>query len=331
MKTHAAKLISAKTFSISDHELAKPAADDVVMEVLSCGICSSEIPIYDGRLIGSPGVSFRYAAYPSDLGHEVVGRVVEVGDKVSDLASGDIVTGLTYSGCGFAEHFIETQVSLVKVPASWHDRAELAVGEPLMATMNIIKQIDLKPGDRALIVGDGFMSLLLVAALKEQGVEQIILAGHHDDKLALGAELGASHTVNGKTDNVWEYVMDLTNGEGVEISVEYAGNAAALQLAASLTKAKSRAKLVLAGAYDNDMPFTIGNYLQNRAPILVPAYPNHSFDKARDLIDAMDALDRGVFPMEKLITHRYALDRVGQGYDDLIGRADGYIKGIVLP
>ncbi|MCK5041038.1 MAG: alcohol dehydrogenase catalytic domain-containing protein [Sphingomonadales bacterium] len=328
-----AKMIAAKKFELRDFEPIWPSDSQVMMSVISCGICSSEIPVFDGSVIGTPGVSFRYRDYPADLGHEVVGTVEAVGSQVSDFEKGDIVTGLTYSGCGFATHFTEEAISLVKVPKSWHKDAKYAVGEPLMATVNIIEQMEPQFGDSVLIVGDGFMSLLLVAALKKYTLKKLIVLGHHDERLALAKKLGASDVLNTKNAtedaNGWEFVMDLTGEEGVNISVEYAGNSKSLELAASLTKAKSRSKLVLAAAYDNDMPFTIGNYLQNRAPVIIPAYPNHSKDKVADLRKAMWALDAGIFPMRELITHEYSLDDVALGYQELIDRKPGYIKGIV--
>lgn len=328
-KPQQAKMIAAKQFELRDFEPIMPTDSQVMMSVISCGICSSEIPVFDGSVIGTPGVSFRYRDYPADLGHEVVGTVEAVGSQVKDFKKGDIVTGLTYSGCGFATHFTEEAISLVKVPKSWHKDAKYAVGEPLMATVNIIEQMEPQFGDTVLIVGDGFMSLLLVAALKKYTLNKLIVLGHHDERLALAKKLGASDVLNTKDANGWEFVMDLTSGVGVNISVEYAGNVNSLQLAASLTKAKSRSKLVLAAAYDNDMPFTIGNYLQNRAPVIIPAYPNHSKDKVADLRKAMWALDAGIFPMKELITDEYALGDVARGYQELIDRKPGYIKGIV--
>ena len=46
---------------------------------------------------------------------------------------------------------------------------------------------------------------------------------------------------------------------------------------------------------------------------------------------AMDALIRGVFPMEKLVTHSIPLDELQQGFDMMLSGSDGYIKGVVVP
>jgi len=327
----AAKLIEPFRFEIQVTAIPAPTGNQILIKVASCGICSSEVPIFNGSLIGTPGVSFRYRALPADLGHEVTGIVAATGPDVTSLKEGDRVTGLTYSGCGFADYFVEAEPMLVRIPDSYKGPLEYAIGEPLMATANILRQMEPGFGETILVVGDGFMSLLLIAALGHYPLAKLIVVGHHSGRLELAREFGATHVINGKETDAWQEVMALTDDMGADSVVEYAGTASSLQLAASLCKAKVRAKLVLAAAYDNAMPFTIGNYLQNRAPVIIPAYPNQSLDKRQDLDRAMWALGEGVFPMERLITHRYALESVGQGYADSIARIPGYIKGMVTP
>ncbi|WP_019530916.1 zinc-dependent alcohol dehydrogenase [Dasania marina] len=331
MKTLAAKLVAAHRFEVTEVELPALNSDQVLIDVSSCGICSSEVPIFDGSTVGTPGVSFRYKEYPADLGHEVVGTIIDKGKHVQNFALGDVVTGLTYSGCGFAQHFIENQDMLVKVPDNYLTRSQFAVGEPLMATINIINQCQPQYGDSVLVVGDGFMSQLLIAALAKLPLAQLIVVGHHENRLAMAKRFGATAVINNKTSDAWQQVMTLTQDLGADIAIDYAGTSSALGLAASLCKAKVRAKLVLAAAYDNNMPITIGNYLQNRAPVLIPAYPNQSQNKQLDLERAMWALSQDIFPMEELITHQYSLSAVGQGYQESIARSGDFIKGIVLP
>lgn len=331
MKTTAAQLTSPYQFELIEVELPQLSDEQVLIDVTACGICSSEVPVFDGTTIGTPGVSFRYKSFPADLGHEVVGTIIDKGKNANNFSIGDMVTGLTYSGCGFAQHFIENQNMLVKIPENYKHRAEYAIGEPLMATINIINQCEPQYGDTVLVTGDGFMSLLLIAALAKLPLAKLIVIGHHDSRLAMAKRFGATQVINNKKTDAWQEVMAATNNLGADISIDYAGTAPSLGLSASLCKAKVRAKLVLAAAYDNKMPITIGNYLQNRAPILIPAYPNQSLNKQHDLDRAMWALSNDIFPMEELITHRYDLSTVGKGYQESISRTDNFIKGIVLP
>jgi threonine dehydrogenase-like Zn-dependent dehydrogenase len=331
MLTRKAKIVSPRKFQIFEENLPELVENQVLLKVLSCGICSSELPVYLGDVIGTPGVSFRYKDYPADFGHEVVGEVLEIGLAVKNINVGSIVTGLTYSGCGFSTYFIEDADVLIEIPETGAEESIYALGEPLMATVNILNQMSVEFGANVVIIGDGFMSLLLIAALGRYPLGSLIVVGHHNDRLKLAEKYGASRCINGKEENSWQTIMDITQGKGVDISVEYAGTSSSLQLAASVCKPKQRAQLVLAAAYDNKLPFSIGNYLQNRAPVIIPAYPNHSSNKVEDLKRGIDGYVNGIFPMKELITHSYGLEQVPGALEDCINRADGYIKGIVLP
>ncbi len=68
-----------------------------------------------------------------------------------------------------------------------------------------------------------------------------------------------------------------------------------------------------------------------KAPVILSLHPEHSPDQQRDLEIAMQAVARGVYPLEKLISHRYSLEETGTGLDALANPPEGYIKGIVTP
>ena len=226
--------------------------------------------------------------------------------------------------------FIENEDALIKVPIRDRTKHPFCIGEPLMATTNIIHQINPSFGDSLAIIGDGFMSLLLVAGFSKFPLDKIIVVGHHDSRLKLASKYGATKIINSKNEDAWKEIMDVTDGLGVDMSVEYAGNADSLRLAASICKAKQRAKLALASSYSINMPFMISNYLENRAPIIVPAYPNQSKNKLKDLERGIWGLEKGIFPLEELITHKYKLDSIKEAFEDNLNRSPGYIKGIIL-
>ena len=50
-----------------------------------------------------------------------------------------------------------------------------------------------------------------------------------------------------------------------------------------------------------------------------------------ELIRAMWALEKGIYPMDKLVTHRYKLEDIDNAFQDNLNRRPGYIKGVVMP
>ncbi len=339
MKATEAVLSAERTIVLREVELPQLAERDVLIEVVSCGVCSSEFPVYRGETMGVRGVSYRYADFPCSLGHEVAGRVLAVGADVTHLAQGDRVTGIPYRGSGFATHIVEDADLFLRAPESIP--LEYCLGEPLMAVTNIVRQAQPEFGDTALIVGDGFLALLTVALLARYPLRGIVVVGHHPERLALAREFGASLTIDGKSEDAYWCARKFIDGPahdpdctpwrgGAELAFEYAGNMEALALCASLCKAKSRARLMMPSFYGNQ-EFSIGHYLMNRGPDLRVCHPAHSPDSMDDMRRAMWGLGAGHFPIETVVTHAFGLSAIARAVEMALAREDGYIKGIVVP
>jgi|GEM_PF-383287 len=339
MKIVEALLVEPGRIELSEKEVPALSGDDVLVSVVSCGVCTSELPVYRGEVHGVPGVSFRYAEYPCYLGHEISGTVVDTGPEVKSLKPGDRVTGVAYRGSGFATHVVDSEKVFVMVPEGIP--IEHALGEPLMAVTNIVRMSEPDFGDFVFIVGDGFMSLLAVSVLARYPLKALVVAGHHNNRLALAKEFGATHTVNTKTKDPYWVTRRLVDGPshnpgvtpwpgGVDIAFDFAGKMSTLKLCASLCKPKRRARLMMPSFYGQE-PFAIGHYLMNRAPSLVVCHPAHSRDVMDDLRRAMWALEEGIFPIGRLITHAFGLEEVETAMETAQARSDGYIKGIVVP
>ncbi len=59
--------------------------------------------------------------------------------------------------------------------------------------------------------------------------------------------------------------------------------------------------------------------------------PKYSLDPADDMRRAMNALERGVFPMDKMVTHSFPLYEVQRGFETMLSASEGYIKGVITP
>jgi threonine dehydrogenase-like Zn-dependent dehydrogenase len=56
-----------------------------------------------------------------------------------------------------------------------------------------------------------------------------------------------------------------------------------------------------------------------------------STDYQGELKRALWALQKGIYPMSKLVTHRYKLEDIGQAFEDNLKRTTGFIKGVIMP
>lgn len=233
-------------------EVARPAPGDneVLIKVEACGVCHSDLHIIEGDWKQFGGIT----KIPLIPGHEIAGRVAEVGAAVRDLKPGDRVgvpwihwscgecefcraghenlcskqkiTGCTVDG-GYAEY--------IKAPASHATRIpegiSAAEAAPLfcagVTVYRAIKQAHLARGERLAVFGVGGLGHLAVQIGKEMGLE-VTAVDVADDKLALANSLGAARTLNAASTNV---ARELRRAGGMHAVLVTSGSKAAYDAA----------------------------------------------------------------------------------------------------
>jgi alcohol dehydrogenase (NADP+) len=86
-------ILIGKTLEPMEVEREKPKADEVLIEVLYCGVCHSDVH--------QVANDWKNTIYPCVPGHEIIGRIVETGSEVSSFETGDIVgVGCMIDSCG---------------------------------------------------------------------------------------------------------------------------------------------------------------------------------------------------------------------------------------
>ncbi len=296
-------------------ETLTPNDDQLLVRITHCGLCQYDISYYKG-IVGKT---------PLSIGHEPVGVVEAVGRNVKGFAPGDRVTGLYAYLRSFATYGLAEPHQLVRVPD--HVASEHALAEPLKCIATILRAAPPEFGDHVLVMGTGFMGLLIIAGLVGRGVSTIIAADIRPDRLELAKEFGATHTLNSGDPDFIEQVQEITRGHGTDVAFEATSSAEPVELAAK-TLRRTRGRFVLAGWHGIPGTYTLRNWT-TRGAIVLGAHPAFSLDELEDMRRGMDGLARGVFPMNRLVTHRFPLDQIQAGFETAISGADGYIKGVV--
>ncbi len=311
-----AELVEPGKFTIKEEQLA-PGDDQLLIRITHCGICQYDGVYYKG-IIGQT---------PMSLGHEPVGVVEEVGRNVKGFQPGDRVTGLFAYLRAFATYGLAEPHQLLKVPD--HVPSEQALAEPLKCIATILRAAPPELGDHVLVMGTGFMGLLVLAGLVGRAPASLIAVDVREDRLQLARKIGATHTLNAKDPDFLAKVKEITQGHGTDVVFELTSTAEPVELAAK-TMRRTRPRYVLAGWHGQPGTYTLRNWTTMGAVIL-SAHPSFSLDQMEDMRRAMDGLARGVFPMDKLITHRFALDDIQPAFEIAMTGADGYIKGVITP
>lgn len=332
-------LVKPRKFEIREVEIPPLKPSQMLVKIKSCGICMSEMPRYMGTALHD----FRGAPlkYPARLGHEPAGIVEEVGKGITRFKPGDKVTGMGFSTSCFAEYSIvdftpkaplinavPTQM-IVKIPDKIP--VEYGIGEPLKCCATIARYSRVKFGDYVFVAGCGFMGLLVIAGLASKGLGELIACDVVGSRLKLAKELGATITLNPREVDVVKEVESITDAKMCDVAIEGIGHPPGVEITSKVIKdSPSPGVIILCGYHAVPDTYDLSMW-GPKAPLIISLHPPYSPDQMRDLEIAMRAVEKGIYPVERLITHKFKLEDIGKGFEAARIQQEGYIKGIVTP
>jgi L-iditol 2-dehydrogenase len=328
-------------------ELPRPVCgpEDLLVQVQACGICGSDIHGFDG--------SSGRRIPPLVMGHEAAGIVVEVGVSVVGFREGDRVTFDSTVSCGrcaycragtinlcenrqvlgvscnefrrqgaFAQFVTVPQNIVYKIPDSLsfeHAAMIEAVSIAIHATNRTPRHI----GGSVAVVGAGMIGLLCIQTLRLAGFAKVIAIDLEDSKLKIATQLGATHTVNARSEDAVAVVMAITHGRGVDASMEVVGAKAPVQTCFQIVRRGGSVTLVGNLTPSVDLP------LQTVVTRELSIYGSCASNG--EIPQCIELLASGAIQVAPLITATATLDETAQWFDRLYAGEKGAMKVIVKP
>ncbi len=330
-----------------------PLPGQVKVEVAWCGICGTDLHEYLGGPVYIPVSSphpLTGVKAPIILGHETMGRVVEVGANVSRVKVGDRVALCPIIGCLQCNWCKSGLMGLCPRSAylgsSWHGGAfsqyvnvydymcyvlppevpgELgALVEPFAATVRAVSQANLKPDETVAIVGAGPIGLMALQAARIAGAAQVVVFEPSTGRRELAHQCGATATVDPLTQDPVLAICDLTNGAGADVVIECAGSASTGILAGLL--ARRRGRVVVMGVYERPALLNYTDLVFGEKTVMGSMGGYGVFDQT------IRMMAEGKFNGKPLITGRISLaDIVPGGFEMLTKNKDEHAKILVSP
>lgn len=159
--------------------------------------------------------------------------------------------------------YLEPGVGIARLPDSVTFDDYIGGGCGLLTAVHILERAALRPGDTVLVQGTGAVGLSAIALARLNGASTIVAIGAPDDRLRLAKRMGADHVCDVTTssrEERLEQVRALTHGEGVDVALEAAGAAAAIEEGLDLVRDGGR--YVIAGHYTDVGDSTINAHRQ---------------------------------------------------------------------
>jgi threonine 3-dehydrogenase len=222
--------------------------NDVLIRVEKTGICGTDVHIYNWDAWAQ-----RTIPVPLVVGHEFVGRVVEVGSNVSDFRPGDIVSGEGHVVCGRCRNCMagrrhlckDTQgvgvnrtgafAEYISLPMTnvWHhaegiDRDVQAIFDPLGNAVHTALSFDVL-GEDVLITGAGPIGIMAAAVARHAGARFVVITDVNSYRLELARRVGVTRAVDIRSTKLPDVERALGMTEGFDVGLEMSGNPAALR------------------------------------------------------------------------------------------------------
>ena len=319
LNMRAATLLAPGICVVQDVPLPEPAPGEVRIRLEGCGVCASNLSAWGGQ----PWFTYPFA--PGEMGHEGYGTIDALGPGVTGRIAGERVAFL--SNRAYAQYDVAPATSTVPLPNSLSGLP--FPGEPLGCAMNIFARSGIKAGDTVAIVAIGFLGALLTELASGAGARVIALA-RRPYALEIARRQGAAETiVMDDHYRIIESVRGLTGGAFCDVVIEAVGHQWPLDLAAELTR--ERGRLVIAG-YHQDGPRQINMQLWNwRGLDVINAHERDPAVYLAGIQSAVDAVVAGRLHPERLYTHTFPLEQLGEALAMTQARPDGFMKTLVVP
>lgn len=331
-------------FVINEIPVPEITPDQVLIRVEYVGICGSDVHYFhDGRC-----GTFVVGEEPFMLGHECAGTIVEVGSEVKNLVAGDRVCVEPGITCGKCEHCKSGEYNLCpdvkflatppiqgcnerylafpaelcyKLPDNMSTRVGALI-EPLSTCMYSARLSEVTVGDTVVILGAGCIGLLIMMCCKARGASKVIICDLENIRLEKAKELGADYTINSREADVLAEVERLTNGRGADIVIEAAGNKITIAQTPFLVRQGGLILLVGMSA-EEEITYNFGQIMAKEARI------KSQFRFVNTFPTAIAAVESGLIPLEKIVTHEFSFNDIQKAYETYIYDKSNVVKALV--
>lgn len=285
--------------------------DEVLLRLNFVGFCGSDLSTFLGK---NPMVNM-----PVIPGHEVGAVIEKVGAKVPEgLKPGMVVTVNPYTNCGKCASCRNSRVNACQhnetlgvqrngamrelialpwekvIPAGLLTPRTCALIEPMSVGFHAVSRAQVTDIDVVLVIGCGMVGMGAVVRSAQRGAT-VVAADIDDSKLELARRMGASYTINTKTEDVHARLLEMTSGFGPDVVIEAVGSSQTYQMA--VEEVAFTGRVICIGYAKTEVSFQTKYFVQKELDIRGSRNAQPS-----DFRAVIHYLERGTCPVDQLIS-----------------------------
>jgi len=333
------KMRAGRGLSMESAPVPAIGAADVLVRVKTASICGTDLHIY-----GWDRWSQGRIKPPVTLGHEFCGVVERVGEEVTAVVAGDLVSAEMHVNCGHCHqcrlgeaHICQNLriigidqdgafAEFVKIPASNIWRLDAAIPEHYGAILdplgNAVHTVLAGPiaGQTVLVTGCGPIGLMSIAVAKACGSSTVFATETNENRRAMAKKMGADIVLNPAAEDAVARILEETNGTGVDALLEMSGNPTAIQQGFKALRAGGRASLL--GIPTENVPLDLVNDVIFKGATVQGIYGRRMYGT---WVQMTALLKAGRLNLEPLFGEREPLEKFENAFAKLQGGLAGKI------
>ncbi|WP_046225141.1 zinc-binding alcohol dehydrogenase family protein [Vibrio sp. ECSMB14106] len=319
-------------------EMPKAGDNEVLIEVLSVGVCGTDIHAYTGN---QP-----FFSYPRVLGHELAGNVAECGANATEFKVGERVALIPYIACndcpschsgktnccenisvigvhqdgGFGEYLVAPKSNVIKVGNV--DPVTASLIEPFAISAHSVRRADVKKGEDILVVGAGPIGLGAAAIAKADGANVVVADTQELRREKVGLNLGLP-TVNPMDENFEQQLRSYFNGHLASTVIDATGNSIAMNSA--VKHIRNGGKIVFVGLFKGNLEIDDPEFHKKETTMMGSRNATmEDFEKVCHLMQTGDITS------EMMLTHKFNFYDIGERYESDVVDNKELLKGVII-
>jgi L-iditol 2-dehydrogenase len=362
-ETVRAAVMAAPRAPIEVRELPWPKLDQgsAMLRTKYSEVCGTDVHLHHGRLSGVPypivpghvsvgelaavrgeirdvhGAPFKEGDMVTFLDvHETCGKCYEcLVTKQTTRCPKRKVYGITYGVAdgplgGWADHiWMRPGVKLLRFPKGVDPALFIAGGCGLVTSIHAVERGDVRLGSSVAVLGAGPVGIAAAALARLSGAHPVIVIGAPQQRLEFATTMGATHTLSLDVPHEERaaQVRTLTNGRGVDVVIEAAGDPRAFPQ--SLDLVRDGGRVVIAGQYTDGGDIAVNPHLQvNKKHVEIRGCWGCDFSHFHRAVQVLAEQGKSL-PWAGAVTQRYDLDKAGEALA-AVERRD-VIKAVIAP
>ena len=334
---------SREDIRIEEKPIPDIGENEALIQTKACGVCVADTMEW-----------YLKSKAPLTLGHEPTGVVTRIGKQVKNLKEGDRVVVHHHVPClicrecrrgnftmcttfkktniypgGFSEYFVVSPLHIERDVLLLPEHVSFEAGtlvEPLACVIHAIKKAKISSEDSVILIGTGVMGLMFIQTLLFLGVRKLVVYELDEWRKEMAVSFGAQHVFSPfrDTEKEKERLGDLIRTNGADKVIIAAKDISAMQMGMQLVN-KGGTLTFFATPHPSEAIDLYPSYLFFNEITLTSSYSADHLDTR----DALEMISHGDINAQRLITHSYPLEELGNAIEQTANRGKS-LKNIIV-